>query len=163
MKMDVRIYIYIHVYARPRMKRYEQVSGPVKEVFTQKSFYREEPLRTKTLTQRDSTQKSLYTQKLWRTDAFMARRDFYTGNLYTTFTQKSTQAHLHTKVFARRNFYKQKKFHREVFIQKNLHPQTLLHTKPLRTKNALRNFCASHLCVSICPPLRFNLSILSEI
>ena len=57
-------YIYIHVYARPRMKRYEQVSGPVKEVFTQKSFYREEPLRTKTLTQRDSTQKSLYTQKL---------------------------------------------------------------------------------------------------
>ena len=64
MKMDVRIYIYIHVYARPRMKRYEQVSGPVKDVFTQKSFYREEPLRTKTLTQRDSTQKSLYTQKL---------------------------------------------------------------------------------------------------
>ena len=155
-------YIYIYVYARPRMKRYEQVSGLVKEVFTQKSFYREKPLRTKTFTQR--VHRKVFTHRnfdaqmpLWRAETFTQR------NLYTTFTQKSTQAHLHTKAFAHRNFYKHIFFHREVFIQKNFHPQTLLHTKPLRTKNALRNFCASHLCVSICPPLRFNLSILSEI
>ena len=101
MKMDVRIYIYTHVYARPRMKRYEQVSGLVKEVFTQKSFYREKPLRTKTFTQRDSTQKSLYTQKLWRTDAFMARRDFYTEEpLHHVYTKKYTSVFAHKSLCA---------------------------------------------------------------
>ena len=131
------------------MKRYEQVSGLVKEVFTQKSFYREKPLRTKTFTQR--VHRKVFTHRnfdaqmpLWRAETFTQR------NLYTTFTQKSTQAHLHTKAFAHRNFYK------HFFPQRSLYTEEFSPTNAFTHEAFTDKKCTEKLLRF--PPLRFHLS-----
>ena len=127
-----------------------------RRVFTERNLYAQKLLR------REYTEKSLHTETLTHRCLYGAQRLLHRGT-FTPRLHKKVHKRIYTQKPLRTEIFTNIFFHREVFIQKNFHPQTLLHTKPLRTKNALRNFCASHLCVSICPPLRFNLSILSEI
>ena len=132
------------------MKRYEQVSGLVKEVFTQKSFYREKPLRTKTFTQR--VHRKVFTHRnfdaqmpLWRAETFTQR------NLYTTFTHKSLCApkFLQTYFFPQRSLYTEEfsptnAFTHEAFTDKKC-TEKLLRFPPLRFHLSTSAFQSVHI------------------